>query len=400
MSRNTSLGRGLGDLFSEAGQAQTAIPSVRETYSMLPVARLRLPAWMNTRNRHSDRLEDLALSISEEGILQPILVRKAEGGHYDILSGARRYAAALRLGMAEVPCLVRACDDDERLDLYLEDNLLQLPLRFDPDDPGTSALCEYFDLSPDELNERLRRLLPEDSLSAPCPGDSEQEPACDETSEPVATTAALAEQVRRSRRRAFLRRMFPLGLAGLAVMALGVVVALRTGGVETIIQEVIVEVPVPVPAPPREHGTAIPGRTIALPRLWAPPQMLNALPYQGISLRFSPARIDMFLDQPVFTPDSRMTGEARELLRQIAEAIRPHTRTASLLIATRIEDDTAGTSRQAYDTALLRAAVAAEFMRRAGSLPPQALRMVSEIWPDDRKGDIALHLLPVWDADR
>jgi ParB-like partition proteins len=65
----------------------------------------------------------LVLSIKEHGILEPLLVRPRSGGEYELVAGERRYRAAQKLGLAEVPVVIRKLTDEEALALSLIENL-------------------------------------------------------------------------------------------------------------------------------------------------------------------------------------------------------------------------------------------------------------------------------------
>jgi ParB family chromosome partitioning protein len=69
------------------------------------------------------RLQELAASIRESGIVQPILVRPLEGGRYQIVAGERRWRAAQSLGLPTVPVVVREIPDDRLLELALVENI-------------------------------------------------------------------------------------------------------------------------------------------------------------------------------------------------------------------------------------------------------------------------------------
>lgn len=75
------------------------------------------------RNMDDERLDALAASVKEEGILQPIVVRRRAEGKYEIVAGERRWRAALRAGLLKVPVVVRDTPDEKRLALALIENV-------------------------------------------------------------------------------------------------------------------------------------------------------------------------------------------------------------------------------------------------------------------------------------
>ena len=131
------LGMGLAALLGTSGDAPPAGP-----VETVPIERLR-PSPVQPRRRFSDpELEALAASIATKGVLQPLLVRPA-GEQLEIVAGERRWRAAQRAGLHQVPVVVRELGDGEALELALVENL------------------QRADLSPLEEAEALRRLVAE-----------------------------------------------------------------------------------------------------------------------------------------------------------------------------------------------------------------------------------------------
>ncbi len=110
MAKNRGLGRGLDALLGKSVvDAPVAAPAGEpaEGLRTLPVGSL-LPGKYQPRTRMDDTaLEELASSIREQGILQPILVRPVGADRFEIVAGERRWRAAQRAGLTEVPVLVR-----------------------------------------------------------------------------------------------------------------------------------------------------------------------------------------------------------------------------------------------------------------------------------------------------
>jgi len=141
-ARRRQLGRGLAALFGEAeigGAAETA------AQRRVPIE-LILPSALQPRRRFAEaELDALAQSIREKGILQPLLVRplRDEQAGFELVAGERRWRAAQRVGMHEVPVIVRAFADSEALEIALVENL------------------QREDLSPLEEAEAYNRLMEE-----------------------------------------------------------------------------------------------------------------------------------------------------------------------------------------------------------------------------------------------
>jgi ParB family chromosome partitioning protein len=93
------------------------------TQKAVAVTAIHLPPQQPRRYFDLDKLEQLVLSIKEHGILEPLLVRPRSGGEYELVAGERRYRAAQKLGLAEVPVVIRKLTDEEALALSLIENL-------------------------------------------------------------------------------------------------------------------------------------------------------------------------------------------------------------------------------------------------------------------------------------
>lgn len=104
-------------------------------------------------------LADLALSISEHGVLQPLIVEAIEGGRYRLLVGERRLAACLGLGLENAPCLVRTVAEQSRLTLQLIENLHRKDLHPVEEAHAFKHLMEEFNLDQRGLARRLGKSL-------------------------------------------------------------------------------------------------------------------------------------------------------------------------------------------------------------------------------------------------
>lgn len=118
MAKKSGLGRGLGLLVGEA-DAETA--GMRPD-TVLPIKDIHPNKGQPRKTFDADELAELADSIRQHGVLQPLLVRR-KGSGYEIVAGERRYQAARAAGLDEVPVVVREISDDDVLELALIENL-------------------------------------------------------------------------------------------------------------------------------------------------------------------------------------------------------------------------------------------------------------------------------------
>ena len=103
------------------------------------------------------RLEELALSIKANGIIQPLLVRKLESGKYQLIAGERRWRAAQRAGLFRVPCVVREIPDDKMLELALIENIQRQELNAIEEAQAYKRLIETLGLTQESVAQRVGR---------------------------------------------------------------------------------------------------------------------------------------------------------------------------------------------------------------------------------------------------
>ncbi len=166
-----ALGRGLGALLGGspaittpptpvAGVASAAAPVAapapddRERVQRVPLDRIR-PCPLQPRKDFSDEaLKELADSIREQGIVQPLIVRE-RGGFFELIAGERRWRAAQMLNLPEVPVITREADDRAVLELALIENLQRENLNAVEEAHGYAQLAEQFQLTQEEISAKV-----------------------------------------------------------------------------------------------------------------------------------------------------------------------------------------------------------------------------------------------------
>ena len=122
--------------------------------SYVPVEDI-VPGPMQPRRHFSrEQLEELAASIAEHGIIQPLSVR-VKGEHFELIAGERRLRAAKMLGLREVPCIVMDVDLERSGLIALIENIQRRDLDFVEEAQGIYQLIRYFGLSQEECARRL-----------------------------------------------------------------------------------------------------------------------------------------------------------------------------------------------------------------------------------------------------
>ncbi len=146
--RKDRLGRGLGALLGDYLAPEAAPSGDVRTVAVASI----LPNPLQPRKEFSEaELEELTSSIRENGLLQPLLVRPAATGRYELVAGERRFRAIQRLGWQEAPVIVRKVDDEALLVLALVENLQREELNPLEEAEGYRTLVERFGLTQDEI---------------------------------------------------------------------------------------------------------------------------------------------------------------------------------------------------------------------------------------------------------
>ncbi len=144
------LGKGLGALIGDAGLGAPEAGSVS-----LPISQVE-PGLNQPRKRfEGSALDDLADSIREHGILQPITVRRLSTGYYQIIAGERRWRAAKMAGLREVPVVIIEADDRRVMELGLIENLQREDLNPMEEAEGYQTLISQYGLTQEEVARRM-----------------------------------------------------------------------------------------------------------------------------------------------------------------------------------------------------------------------------------------------------
>jgi ParB family transcriptional regulator, chromosome partitioning protein len=148
------MGRGLEAILSVSAGAQDRTgDELRELPVELIVANPSQPR----RRFDEEALNALAGSLSERGVLQPVLVRPRPGGTYELVAGERRWRAAQIAGLTEIPALVRPRDDAAALELALIENMAREDLNPIEEARACAALVEELGLTREQVGRRVGR---------------------------------------------------------------------------------------------------------------------------------------------------------------------------------------------------------------------------------------------------
>ena len=153
MIRPKGLGRGLDALLAGTDEPAPA----QGAQQTLPIGRLAPGRYQPRTRMDEGALAELADSIREQGVMQPILVRPVDGGRYEIIAGERRWRAAQKAGLTEVPVLVKAVPDQSALALALIENIQREDLNPLEEAQGVQRLIAEFGLTHDAAAQAIGR---------------------------------------------------------------------------------------------------------------------------------------------------------------------------------------------------------------------------------------------------
>ncbi|MBS2029898.1 MAG: ParB/RepB/Spo0J family partition protein [Deltaproteobacteria bacterium] len=160
-ARRPALGRGLSALIPQASAPVATVNAPVGASSRAQVFNLAIEAVHRDEHqprRHFDsaKLDELAASVKQKGIIQPILVRKlAQGGGYKIIAGERRWRAAQLAGLKEIPAIVKEVSEPESFELALIENLQREDLNPIEEAEGYKRLIDEHHLTQEVVAQRV-----------------------------------------------------------------------------------------------------------------------------------------------------------------------------------------------------------------------------------------------------
>ena len=145
----TPLGKGLGSLLGDRPKQQNA------GLTEIPTEDLTPGQYQPRKKMYRDTLEELAQSIKQQGVIQPLVVRRLASGRYEIVVGERRWRAAQMAGLTTVPAVVRDLNNNETAKIALIENLQREDLNALDQARGLQRLQKEFNLSQESLGEAV-----------------------------------------------------------------------------------------------------------------------------------------------------------------------------------------------------------------------------------------------------
>jgi len=152
VAKEKGMGKGLSALLGEDFSADFSTPS-----STLPLSQIESCQNQPRKSFDQEKLEELAESIRQHGVIQPLTVRKLASGYYQIIAGERRWRAARLAGVEEIAAVVIEADDQKAMELAMIENLQREDLNPIEEAEGFRVLVETYGMTQEQAAERVGR---------------------------------------------------------------------------------------------------------------------------------------------------------------------------------------------------------------------------------------------------
>lgn len=149
MARAGGLGKGMAALLSVADASEEA-----QNYFVCPIEQIRPNKNQPRKSFSQEKLEELAASIREQGIIQPLVVTRKEN-YFEIIAGERRWRAAQKAGLHEVPVVIREASENNVLELALIENIQRQDLNAIEEAQAYRSLVDHLNISQEDVAKRV-----------------------------------------------------------------------------------------------------------------------------------------------------------------------------------------------------------------------------------------------------
>lgn len=157
MVKQKGLGRGLDALLGSDQPVAAAQAPEGDRLTQLPVAMLQPGRYQPRTKMDDEAISELAESLKSQGMIQPILARSLSDGRYEIIAGERRWRAAQRAGLIDVPVLIREVPDESALAMALIENIQREDLNAIEEANGLQRLIDEFGMTHQSAAEAIGR---------------------------------------------------------------------------------------------------------------------------------------------------------------------------------------------------------------------------------------------------
>ena len=167
-AKKGGLGKGLGALIAEAAPveitpsekpAEKNEPDSPDTVKYIKTFDIMPNANQPRKTFDEEKIQDLANSIIEHGVIQPIVLRKKDAG-YEIVAGERRWRAAIKAGLSEVPCLIRELDDEQNMLIAIIENMQREDLNPIEEAEGLNQMIVTYGMTQEQVSKSVGKSRP------------------------------------------------------------------------------------------------------------------------------------------------------------------------------------------------------------------------------------------------
>ncbi len=162
-SKNRGLGKGLEALFGDVeitvNKEQRGEENKGEAITLVDIHKIKPNNSQPRLDFSEDKIEELAASIKTHGIIQPLVLRESGNG-YEIVAGERRWRAARKAGLKEVPCLIRSLTDKQNALFALIENMQREDLNAIEEAMGLEKMISVFGLTQEEISKSVGKSRP------------------------------------------------------------------------------------------------------------------------------------------------------------------------------------------------------------------------------------------------
>ena len=156
VNKRFGLGKGLDSIIQDKGVAASAEAPVKDGAVMIDINRIQRNKQQPRKKFDEGGLEELALSIKQHGVIQPVIL-KDRGDHYEIVAGERRYRACIKAGLTKIPGIIKDYTDQEIAEIALIENLQREDLDPIEEAQAYKRLKTDYKLTDDEISEKVSK---------------------------------------------------------------------------------------------------------------------------------------------------------------------------------------------------------------------------------------------------
>jgi ParB family chromosome partitioning protein len=158
MTTEKKLGKGLTALLGELknkDQNENISNLEKDSVQLINLNQIIAGVYQPRKNFNQDEINDLANSIAEKGVIQPIIVRKSDENQYEIIAGERRFRAAKIAKLTKIPAIIRKINNHEALEIAIIENIQRTDLNLIEEAEGYKRLIDDFSYNQEEIGKKV-----------------------------------------------------------------------------------------------------------------------------------------------------------------------------------------------------------------------------------------------------